>query len=210
MTKRKTKFDTCFFERYAMFSLVKLFGSRYLGLTCSDRPDLQDDENGIGIEVTRAISENKVDAHALINDMAGKPVMKIDPDDLKRIQESGYSFGLDSTYSMGNREYDYWALALPMKRILLSKIQKVSNGFYGNYNEFGLYVFTNYDLVAEEVNEIIGFVTEAQRDLEKHYDRLFITQIDTLFDCDLKKGHFDCFPIDSELRKQFYHYACLK
>lgn len=209
MTKRKTKYDTCFFERYAMFSLVRLLGSRYLGLTCSDRPDLQDDEHSIGIEVTRAISENKVEAHALINDMAGKPIIKINPDDLERIKESGYSFGLDSSYPMGNRENDYWALAQPMKRILQSKIRKVSDGFYGQYDEFGLYVFTNYDLVADEVNEIIGFVMEAQQNLAKRYDRLFITQIDTLFDCDLKEGCFNCLPIDPELRKQFYHYACL-
>ena len=209
MTKKKTKYDTCFFERYAMYSLGRLVGPRYLGLTCSDRPDLQDDEHGIGIEVTRAISENKVDAHALINGMAGETVIEINPDVLQRIKQSGYSYGLDSSFSLGERETDYWALALPMKRILLSKIRKVSDGFYGHYDEFGLYVFTNYDLVAEEVDEIIGFVTEAQQGLEDCYDRLFITQIDTLFDCDLKEGHFNCLPIDPELRKQFYHYACM-
>ena len=209
MAKKKTKYDTCFFERYAMFSLVRLFGAHYLGLTCSDRPDLQDDENSIGIEVTRAISENKVDAHALINDIAGKTVIEVDPDVLQRIKESGYSFGLDSSNTMGNREYDYWALAQPMKRILQSKIQKVSDGFYGHYNEFGLYVFTNYDLVADEVDEIIGYVMEAQVGLNNCYDRLFITQIDTMFDCDLKEGHFTSLPIDSVMRKQFYRYACL-
>ena len=209
MTKRKAKYDTCFFERYAMYSLGRLVGPHYLGLTCSDRPDLQDDEHSIGIEVTRAIRENKVAAHALINDMAGKTIIEIAPDDLQRIKESGYSFGIDDSHTMGEREYDYWALALPMKRILQSKIRKVSDGFYGNYNEFGLYVFTNYDLVAEEVDEIIGYVMENQSGLENRYDRLFISQIDTLFDCDLKEGHFSCLPIDPELRKQFYRYACM-
>ena len=50
------KFDTCFFERYAMVSLATLLGEHYAHLVNRDRPDLQDEEQSIGIEVTRAIA----------------------------------------------------------------------------------------------------------------------------------------------------------
>ena len=49
------KFDTCFFERYAMVSLAALMGEHYAHLVNRDRPDLQHEGNGIGIEVTGAI-----------------------------------------------------------------------------------------------------------------------------------------------------------
>ena len=200
------KYDTCFFERYAMYSLGTLLGERYTHLVNADRPDLQDEEQGIGIEVTRAIIEDKNVANSLINEMAGRQVKEVN-EDLLKIQESGYSFGLDLSYSVGSNEYNYWALALPMKRILQSKLWKVNNGFYGEYNEFGLYVFTQNDLVGDEVNEIIGFMMEEQEKCSVRYDHLYISQIDTLFDCDLHQGDFDCFPIDSRLRRSFYYRA---
>lgn len=201
-----SKYDTCFFERYAMYSLEALLGERYAHLVNADRPDLQDEEQGIGIEVTRAITEDKNVANSLINEMAGRTVKEVD-EDLLKIQESGYSYGLDLNYSVGSNEYNYWALALPMKRILESKLWKANNGFYGDFKEFGLYVFTKYDLVADEVNEIIGFMMDAQQSCQFRYEHLFISQIETLFDCDLRQGDFDCFPIDSRLRRKFYYKA---
>ena len=198
------KYDTCFFERYAMHSLKVLLGERYSHLINADRPDLQDEEHGIGIEVTRAITEDKNVANSLINEMAGRPVKEVN-EDLLKIQESGYSYGLDMNYSVGSNEYNYWALALPMKRILESKLWKVNNGFYGDFKEFGLYVFTLHDLVADEVNEIIGFMMDAQQSRDVRYDHLFISQIDTFFDCDLSQGDFDCYPIDTKMRRSFYY-----
>lgn len=201
-----TKFDTCFFERYAMYSLRSLLGNRYAHLVNADRPDLQDVRRSIGIEVTRAITEDKNVANSLINEMAGRPVKEVN-EDLLKIQESGYSYGLDLNYSVGSNEYNYWALALPMKRILESKMWKINNGFYGDFKEFGLYVFTKYDLVADEIEEIIGFMMDAQQSKDVHYDHLFISQIDTFFDCDLQSGDFDCYPIDSKMRRRFYNRA---
>lgn len=203
---RTPKYDTCFFERYAMYSLEALMGERYAHLVNADRPDLQDTEQSIGIEVTRAITEDKNVANSLINEMAGRQVKEVN-EDLLKIQESGYSYGLDLNYAVGSNEYNYWALALPMKRILESKLWKVNNGFYGDYKEFGLYVFTKYDLVADEVNEIIGFMMDAQRSCKIHYDHLFISQIDTFFDCNLRQGDFDCFPVNSRLSRSFYYRA---
>ena len=70
------KFDTCFFERYALVSLATLMGENYAHLVNRDRPDLQDETLSIGIEVTRAIRENKNVANALVNEMAGKKIME--------------------------------------------------------------------------------------------------------------------------------------
>ena len=61
--------------------------------------------------------------------------------------------------------------------------------------------------MADEINEIIGFMMDAQKDCSVQYEHLYISQIDTFFDCDLKQGDFDCYPIDSKLRRSFYYKA---
>ena len=43
-----SKFDTCFFERYARTVLISLLGSEFEGLENKDRPDLQDKFKSIG------------------------------------------------------------------------------------------------------------------------------------------------------------------
>ena len=112
------KFDTCFFERYAMVSLATLLGEHYAHLVNRDRPDLQDEVQGLGIEVTRAIRENKNVANALVNEMAGEDIIEVNAQDLRQIKQSGYAYGLGDGSIIGRNEYDFWSLALPLKRNL--------------------------------------------------------------------------------------------
>ena len=156
------KFDTCFFERYAMVSLATLLGEHYAHLVNRDRPDLQDEEQGIGIEVTRAIRENKNVANALVNEMAGEDIKEVNAEDLQHINQSGYAYGLGDGSIIGRNEYEFWSLALPLKRILEIKMNKVNDGFYGDFDEFGLFVFTKEDLDIEQIKQTIAFMMEKQ------------------------------------------------
>ena len=65
------KFDTCFFERYAMVSLATLLGDPYAHLVNRDRPDLQSPggSHEVGIEVTRAMEQSKEAAASLLKEM---------------------------------------------------------------------------------------------------------------------------------------------
>ena len=73
------KFDTCFFEQYALISLSALLGSEFDGLVNLDRPDLQSpDEKSVGIEVTRAMEVSKSAEQALLKDLAGLTVGEYD------------------------------------------------------------------------------------------------------------------------------------
>ena len=201
------KFDTCFFERYAMVSLATLLGEHYAHLENRDRPDLQDEEGGIGIEVTRAIRENKNVANALVNEMAGEDVKEVNADDLLHINQSGYAYGLGDGSIIGRNEYDYWSLALPMKRILEIKMDKVNNGFYGDFHEFDLFVFTKEDLDLDQVKQAITFMQEKQAFQNRYYSRLFLSQIQTLFDCDLETGRYRRYRVSQEQRRSFYEEA---
>ena len=198
------KFDTCFFERYAMVSLATLLGEHYAHLVNRDRPDLQDEEQGIGIEVTRAIRENKNVANALVNEMAGEDVKEVNAEDLLHINQSGYAYGLGDGSIIGRNEYEYWSLALPLKRILEIKMNKVNDGFYGDFHEFGLFVFTKEDLDLDQIKQTIAFMMERQAYQNRLYSRLFISQIQTLFDCDLETGRYRKIKISQEQRRSFY------
>ena len=198
------KFDTCFFERYAMVSLATLLGEHYAHLVNRDRPDLQDEAQSLGIEVTRAIRENKNVANALVNEMAGEDVKEVNAEDLRHINQSGYAYGLGDGTLMGRNEYDFWSLALPLKRILEIKMDKVNNGFYGDFNEFGLFVFTKEDLDLDQIKQTIAFMQEKQAFQNRFYSRVFISQIQTLYDCDLETGHYRKIRVSREQRRSFY------
>ena len=201
------KFDTCFFERYAMVSLATLLGEHYAHLVNRDRPDLQDEEQSIGIEVTRAIRENKNVANALVNEMAGEDIKEVNAEDLRHINQSGYAYGLGDGTLVGRNEYEFWSLALPLKRILEIKMDKVNNGFYGDFDEFGLFVFTKEDLDFDQVKQTIAFMMEKQAYQNRLYSRLFLSQIQTLFDCDLETGQCKKYKVSREQRRQFYDEA---
>ena len=201
------KFDTCFFERYAMVSLATLLGEHYAHLVNRDRPDLQDEEQGIGIEVTRAIRENKNVANALVNEMAGEDIKEVNAEDLRHINQSGYAYGLGDGTLVGRNEYEFWSLALPLKRILEIKMNKVNDGFYGDFDEFGLFVFTKEDLDLDQVKQTIAFMMGKQAYQNRLYSRLFLSQIQTLFDCDLETGQCKKYKVSREQRRQFYDEA---
>ena len=201
------KFDTCFFERYAMVSLATVLGEPYAHLVNRDRPDLQDEQGGIGIEVTRAIAENKNVANALVNEMAGEAVKEVNADDLRHINQSGYAYGLGDGSIVGRNEYEYWSLALPLKRILENKMDKVNNGFYGDFPEFDLFVFTKEDLDIPQIKQTIAFMQEKQAFQNRLYSRLFVSQIQSLFDCDLFTGQYRKIKVDKEQRRFFYDEA---
>ena len=197
------KVDTCFFERYAMVSLATLLGEHYANLVNRDRPDLQDEAQSLGIEVTRAIRENKNVANALVNEMAGEDVKEVNAEDLRHINQSGYAYGLGDGTLIGRNEYDFWSLALPLKRILEIKMDKVNNGFYGDFNEFGLFVFTKEDLDLDQIKQTIAFMQEKQAFQNRIYSHVFISQIQTLFDCDLETGHYRKIKVSKEQRRSF-------
>lgn len=179
------KFDTCFFERYAQICLETLLGDHYSDLVNEDRPDLQKPDRSLGIEVTRAMEPDKKAAQALLKEMAGVPVEEKDREEVRQIISSGYGYGLQDGRYVGSLEYDYWMLAQPLKRIIESKISKVGAGFYGDFKEYGLYIFCKDNLSEEEVILTMEYASDLQRHLDIRYSTLYLSLIDRLYVCDL-------------------------
>jgi len=179
------KFDTCFFERYAQITLETVLGESYAGLVNEDRPDLQMPDRSLGIEVTRAMEPRKEEAMNLLKEMAGLEVPETDREEMGQILRSGYGYGLQDGRYVGHLEYEYWSLALPLRRIIESKIAKVGSGFYGDFKEFGLYIFCKDDLTEDEVLLTMEYASDLQRHLDIRYSTIYLSLIDKLYVCDL-------------------------
>lgn len=185
-TMGKRKFDTCFFERYAQICLENILGSEYADLMNEDRPDLQKPDHSLGIEVTRAMEPRKDVAQELLTEMAGFDITSEDREEMDRIISSGYGYGLQDGKYIGQIEYEYWRLAQPLRRIIESKVGKVGSGFYGEFDDYGLYIFCKDHLTEEEVILTMDYTSDLQRNLDIKYSKMYLSLIDCLYVCDLR------------------------
>ncbi len=179
------RFDTCFFERYARHTLETFLGNDYSALVNEDRPDLQMPDKSLGIEVTRAMEPRKDVAHELLLEMAGVEAPYDNNEEMQQIIKSGYGYGLQDGRYIGRLEYEYWRLAHPLRRIIESKVGKVGSGFYGDFKEYGLYIFCKDHLSEEEVILTMEYTSDLQRHLDIKYSKMYLSLIDRLYVCDL-------------------------
>ena len=205
------KFDTCFFERYAQITLETCLGPEYADLVNEDRPDLQMPDRSLGIEVTRAMEPRKDAAMSMLKEMAGFEVAEQDREEVDQILKSGYGYGLQEGKYMGHLEYEYWSLAQPLRRIIESKVSKVGSGFYGDFAEYGLYIFCKDNLTEDEVIMTMEYTSELQRHLDVKYSKMYLSLIDKLYVCDLTevdrtdhKTTCTSYKITSRMCKEFF------
>lgn len=205
------RFDTCFFERYARLTLITLLGDEFVTLVNRDRPDLQMEDGSLGIEVTRAMEPRKEVAVDMLKEMAGVDIPESDREEIVQIIKSGYAYGLQSGRYVGHLEQEYWSLALPLRRIIASKVEKVGSGFYGSFSEYGLYIFCKDDLSYNEVVMVMEYTIELQRNLDVKYSKIYLSLIDRLYVCDLSAvDHNDykiicqSYPIGPDMRRWFF------
>ena len=133
------------------------------------------------------------------------------PEEIRQIIDSGYGYGLQNGRYVGHLEYEYWALALPLRRIIASKIEKVGSGFYGDFKEFGLYIFCKDDLTQEEAIMTMEYASELQRHLDVKYSKMYLSLIDRLYVCDLsnvdrmvRKTDCTSYDISRKMCKEFF------
>ena len=207
------KFGTCFFEQYAQISLSALLGSEFDCLVNRDRPDLQStDGHSIGIEVTRAMEESKNAHLELLKDVAGLTPARRQNEEIDQILTYGYGYGLREGKYIGVKELSYWSMALPLRRIIASKVSKVGNGFYGHYDKMGLFIFSRENLHETEAQKAMDYTLSLQKDLDIRYDRLYLADVDDLFVCNLdddlkESSRLIRYPVTQEQRKAFYREA---
>ena len=200
----RSKYDTCFFERYAKATLVTILGESYAGLVNLDRPDLQDVSRGLGIEVTRAMNESKADAISLLNEMAADVVVRQPEMTNHQLYSYGYTYGLVDGFIVGPAEYRYWCEASPLNHVIENKVSKMIRGFYGHFERSGLYIFSKDDITVPELMLSLKRVNELQSGSDLRFDTLYISEIQTLYVCDVVTMSYTSYPISDEMCRHFF------
>lgn len=203
----RPKFDTCFFERYAKITLETVMGERYAGLENKDRPDLQDDRIGLGIEVTRAMHESRAEAISMLNEMAVDEIMEVPALSNKEMYRLGYTYGLISKDIVGPMEYYYWRQASPMSRVIENKVRKATNGFYGDYRDLGLYIFTKDEILNGELMAAMHLTLKLQSGLSGGFQTLYISEIQNLYVCNIATMSYEQYHISKDMCRKFFNSA---
>ena len=103
-------------------------------------------------------------------------------------------------------------MALPLRRILESKVAKVGNGFYGRFDEMGLFVFSRENLGMTEAVKAMNYTLSLQKHQDIRYNRLYLADVDDLFVCNLDDGLKDDsrlarYRVSQQQRQDFYREA---
>ena len=205
------KYDTNFFERYAMLQLQTLLGHKFDNLVNLDRPDLQSaDSHSLGIEVTRALDGKRKSAIKMLKDISGISSDADNSADIDIMRSSGYGYGLNEGEYIGGLELDYWMGARPMKDIIASKVGKVSSGFYGSFCQFGLFVFSNERLSLGTAYSAVRYILDIQKDIEVKYDRMYLSAVTDFYACNLEDNiseidfRISHFEVDKQQRQSLF------
>ena len=69
--------------------------------------------------------------------------------------------------------------------LILSHNKTLAAQLYGEFKEYGLYIFCKDNLTDEEVKLTMEYASELQRHLDIRYSKMYLSLIDRLYVCDL-------------------------
>lgn len=186
--------DSLYYECLAKIILEKIF--KNWSLRISDRPDLQDKINKVGIEVTQVLPDGCNQAISLM-----KNEKRIEG----KLKEQGYGLPLDGLLIHPTKEWER-GKPFPTYNYLLNGIQKKIDkikSYKHNFDEINLYVFTdNLDLDIDTINVLFLKILEMNKEA---FNNIFIDASYKIFH--LKKEFFGSCFIDRDEYTSYQHDA---
>ena len=176
--KRNNRYDTRFFEKYAMLSLQYCYHTEWKGFAYGqgvESPDLQCEKLGIGIEVTRAVSRADGLSEKIMHAYLHK-------------NQEGQIFG-ENSISIENETATVKALANDfqfkvhledLERSIRVKTDKL-NRIYKKFPENDLYIFTFRAMEPGDVARVFAETEGAVNAFPIQYDFYFINCLDRIY-----------------------------
>lgn len=160
-------------ECYAKVVLEKIYKDEFSRLKIKDRPDLQDDDNGIGIECTVAIDKKSQEAENLYIDLINNKVRN--PDKCKeRINQLG---GKITEYMLFQSGTDSSANIIESVKI---KLNKLNGDNYKIFKNNYLLIRDSIYMREEEIEELQYLIKTIQRKEKLRFDKIYILLNDKL------------------------------
>ena len=191
----KVKYDEC----YAEIILERLYPERYTNLSLSDKPDLRNEDNTIGIEITSAISQNIRETRSLWCDLVNDTTVN-SKKSKERMSQLGvpYEVGIQCwpgmVYPTGNFEQSPY---IDIIDSISTKINKLNSGKYESLNRYDLFVETEL-FIQEDFLNIIFDRVQAINVMPKRFTFLYIYFINRIVSFDLFAKRYEIRRIDSE------------
>jgi hypothetical protein len=188
-----TKLD--YWECYAKIVLEDLFSDRFCNLILADKPDLQDVNGVVGIEVTRADKQDQIEIERLYSGLFYKEQNQI-ARDIERIEQLGAK--VFPGFLAGIKLVDDFS---QINKAIDAKCKKIAKGEYKKFETYQLFLFSSIYAVDDMLNEELQHLIS--NDIGKFYHVIYILVPGCMYCFDLKLGNYKTFDIDS--KKQFEH-----
>lgn len=177
-------------ECYAKVVLEKIYKDEFSRLKIKDRPDLQDDDNGIGIECTVAIDKKSQEAENLYIDLINNKVRK--PDKCKeRINQLG---GKITEYMLFQSGTDSSVNILDAVKI---KLNKLNGDKYKIFKNNYLLIRDSIYMREEEIEELQCLIKTIQSKEDIRFDKIYILLNDKLIKLNMIDYTNEIIKIDS-------------
>lgn len=168
---------------------------KFCDLILADKPDLQDGNGVVRIEVTRAENPKQLESESLYSGLYYKPENQR-ARDIERIEQLGAKLYFRFMAGIkGTDSFDF------INNAINTKCKTISKGGYRNIKEYHLFLFSSIyavdDMLREELQHLIS------NDIGKFYRVIYILVPGGMYCFDLHSEIYKTFDIDS--KKQFEH-----
>lgn len=178
-----------YYECYAKIVLEDLFPSFFNELLLKDKPDLQDTQTQIGIEVTIAETPETMEVERLYSTLH-------DVDDvtqsrnIERMDQCGATY--KSGILFGPNGLDNFSL---INDAIDRKVEKLQKGGYDKFSEYHLFIFSSILVSETMLKDELEYLK--QREIAGYFKKIYIQIPGKLLYFDLIKSTYEAFSVDT-------------
>lgn len=185
-----TKLD--YWECYAKIVLEELLPEKFTNLMLADKPDLQDNDGCVGVEVTRAENPKQIEAESLYSTLHYKNEKK-KVHDIDRIEKLGAR--VHDCFMIGITSNDSFGL---INLAIDSKCKTLLKGGYKEFDEYHLFLFSPIHAVDYMLQEELQYLIA--ENIGKFYSVIYVLVPGGMYCFDVTTNEYKVFDIDSNMQ----------
>lgn len=192
----KLRYEEC----YAKLVLEHCFPERFRNIIMSDKPDLYDDANGIGIEVTEAVSKDQAEAKNLwcqiVSNNTGNRERSIERmHQLNMDYQGGIQMWPAVDYCDDDANLETYSVVYDA---IGSKLKKLNKGsLYKGCGEYHLFVLSYLMIEKDWIHDFTEKVKALYNNYTKNYSVIYLLAQNDLVKIDMNNGNADVKNIDN-------------
>lgn len=183
-----------YYECFAKIILENTFPKQFGDLKVKDKPDLQSEDNSIGIEVTIAEERDSIEAERLylqLSDTESSNTQRI----IERIEQCGAKYEHGILLTFGNDNFNL------VNEAVNRKTNKRQNAGYAPFQEYHLFVFSNICANDIMLQKELAFLQNIQ--VENYFKKIYVSGSGELYCFNFEKTTYERFAIDSNVQSQY-------